>query len=144
MEIPKLSFIILTTVVVLGCSSHNSNARFTPASENACNVSCGYDAESYQACFEIPAVSDYAKKLLQSELYPTVVAIFEEEPPGACICGLAVLDDSGKFVSVTIADISNASIGDEVRAAIFRHDAIPIPLGAECIVGIELPISFGY
>lgn len=143
MNSTQLYLVSLTTAVALGCSSCTNNTRITPASENACNVSCGYDYENFRACAARPVVAEYAVKLLQSELYPAVEAILAKEPPGACTCSLAILDESGKFVSATITDTSNAVIGEEIRAAILRLDAIPIPSGAECLVELELPLSFG-
>ena len=129
-------------IFVLGCSDQSDDVQITPVSENACNVSCGYDHESYKACLEIPVVTDYTMRQLLPTLFPNVSPIIGEEPPGACFCSLAVLDDSGKFVRVTITDTSDEELGEEIRAAILGNDAIPIPSGAECVVGMEMPLSF--
>ena len=134
--------ILLTAAVALGCSDRSNDTRITPVSENSCNVSCGYDHEKYQACFEIPVVTKYTMRQVMPALFPAVGPIIKEQPPGACYCSLAVLNDTGKFVSVTITDTTNDSMGDEIRNVILESDAIPIPPGAECVVGIELPLSF--
>lgn len=128
--------------VVSGCSDRSNDMRITPVSENACNVSCGYDHESHKACLEIPVVTDYTMRQLLPALFPSVGPIIEEQPPGACFCSLAVLDDTGMFVSVTITDTSDERMGGEIRDIILENNAIPIPSGAECVVGMELPLSF--
>lgn len=142
MDSLKLCFILLMAMIVLGCSDRSNDMRITPVSENACNVSCGYDHESYKACLEIPVVTDYTMRQLLPALFPVVTPIVKEQPPGACFCSLAVLDDSGKFVSVTITDTSDERMGNELREAILDNEAIPIPSGAECVVGMGMPLSF--
>ena len=130
------------SIVVLGCSGKHSETRITAVSDNACNVSCGFNHESYKACFEIPVVTDYTMGQLLPTLFRSVGPILEEHPPGACFCSLAVLDDSGSIVNVTITDTSDEYMGDMIRDAILENDPVSVPSGAECVVGIEMPLSF--
>lgn len=133
---------LLIAAVALGCSDRSNDMRITPASENACNVSCGYDHERYKACFDVPVVTDYTMRQVLPALFPDVGPIIKKQPPGACVCSLAVMDNTGKFVSVELIDTTDTSMGDEIRDVVLESDAIPIPPGAECGVGIELPLSF--
>jgi hypothetical protein len=138
----RFLFILLTAAVALGCSDRSNDTRITPVSDNSCNVSCAYDHEKYRACLEVPVVTDYTMRQLLPALFPAVGPIVKEQPPGACFCSHATLDDTGKFVSVTITDTTSDNMGDAIRNVILESDAVPIPSGAECVVGIELPLSF--
>ncbi len=142
MHLFKVFSIFLFAVTALGCSDKPNATRITPVSENACNVSCGFDHEKNKACFEKPVVTNYATGDLLPELISTIGPILEEQPPGACFCGFAILNESGKFVSVTISEISDASMGDDIREIVLNGSAVPIPPEAECIVGVEFPLSF--
>jgi len=138
----RFVLILLFATTALACSDQSDSSRITPASENTCNVSCGFDHEKTKACLEIPVVTNYAMSHLMQGLFPAVGPILAEQSLDACFCGVAVLDDSGKIASVTVADTTNVSMGNAICRAILDSDAVPIPSGAECIVGIEFPLSF--
>lgn len=135
-------FVLMIAVVALGCSDRSKEAPITPVSDNSCNVSCGYDHERYQACLEVPVVTNYTMRQLLPALFPNVGPVIKEQSPGACFCSFAVVDDRGKFVSVTVTRTTDDSMGEEIRNVILESDAVPIPPGAECVIGIELPLSF--
>lgn len=138
----RLSSVLLLVGTVWGCTDQIDTMRLTPASENDCNVSCGFDHEKNKTCLEDPAVLDYAVNGVFPGLIARVRPILERQPTGACFCGIAILDEFGKFTTVTVADATSVSMGNEIRSVVLEASATPIPSSAECIVGIEFPLSF--
>lgn len=142
MDTFRFLFILLAAAVASGCSDHSGDSRITSASENSCNVSCGFQYKNNQACLETPVVIDYTTRQLLPALLSALGPILKELPQENCFCSLAVLDDTGKIFSVEIINTTNDSMSDEVRSIILESDAVPIPSGAECLVGIDVPLSF--
>lgn len=84
---------------------------------------------------------DYGMKQLLPSWHTNVHPILEEQPPGACFCGIHTLDEDGRIASIRIIDASNEDLGNAIYRAILESDPVPIPAGAECIVGVEVAIS---
>lgn len=138
----RLTLVFLFVAATTACSDRPQSSDITPVSENACNVSCGFDHTKNRACLEDPLVMDYAINSLLRPLLTDIRPILEQNPQGACFCDNAILDESGKFTSVVVAQSTSESMSSAVRNAILESDVVPVPLGVECIVGIDFPLSF--
>ena len=125
-----------------GCAGPDNQYIFSPASANECNASCESDHTKDQACFENPAVLDYAMNKLiipkMSELKPFLA----REPIGACFCGTGVLSADGSFVSINIRKTTSVEMSDAIVETLLKSDPIPVPPSARCVVGKEFPLSF--
>jgi hypothetical protein len=127
--------------ILQACTEERATSIVTPASENACNVACAIDHAENADCFENPSVVDYSANKLLPSLFAAAGPIVAKMPRGACYCGVAVLDNDGKITTMTTIVSTDAAMESEIRSAVLAIDAVAVPLGAECIVGRDFPLS---
>lgn len=142
MRTSSLPLFLPLVLTLQACSDEHATSVVTPASENACNVSCAIDHSKNADCFGNPSVTDYSVNKLLPSLFSTIAPIIAAMPPGACYCGVAVLDMDGKFETVTTIISTDEAMESAIRSAVLDSDAVPLPLGAECLVGRDFPLSF--
>ena len=114
----------------------------TPASENPCNLSCGFDHANSESCVETPAVNRY----LFGEVLPAldgVGQILNNSPIGTCFCGLATMETAGYFSNVEVVYSSNSDAARRIKHVLEQAKFPPLPDAAACILEFQpLPLSF--
>lgn len=115
-----------------------------PASESPCNVSCGFDHSNPSECFQNRVVVQYWHRSLMGSVYPELDSLFADAPPDLCFCANVQVSQEGRIATVDVVRAYPEELGEKTRQVLLESRGAPIPPEAECIVGENLPISFGH